>query len=326
MHCRGIDYAPERRWLPPARWWRWGPAWYRATCRRIRPTSTTPMGPRVPFRAGRQPQHRAAIVGDATVRYQQIGTITADEIFAWITPKKPPAAAPPPAAPANRASGWQLERLLARAFQDQASKSRGDVVIVSPQLQGVTRQLEAWSIGRRPWRSQATAAGGARAGPARQAQAAAEFRPAIRRPRRQDRDSPHAQGRAIRRLDRHDRAAGAAARIGAPQAGRKTAVRGRRSAARLRGRYRGHPRQRHRTARPASTRRGSPCGPAASSSRHHRDGEKHQPAVDRRAGQIDDDGRAGHERPADGPAAAARHHSGKARWPFRATRSSFSGP
>ena len=118
VHCRGIDYAPNplaaagtlvalgpgvlQGHLPSDPSDKYDAKWAREF--RFEPVDNT--------------QHRAAIVGDATVRYQQIGTITADEIFAWMTPKKPPAAAPPPAAPANPgASGWQLERLLAPRFR-----------------------------------------------------------------------------------------------------------------------------------------------------------------------------------------------------------------
>jgi hypothetical protein len=172
-HCRGVDYLPAPAGatgalvalgpgfiqgnLPNDPEGKYDAKWSREF--RFEPEGT---------------QHRAAVIGEASVRFVQMGTITADEIFAWLTPKNPPAAAPAipgatqiatenpnpnsPAAPAASpvapgqappgptepmAGGWQLERLLARVYQDKKLRSVGDVVIASPQMHGVTGQLEA---------------------------------------------------------------------------------------------------------------------------------------------------------------------------------------
>ncbi len=141
VHCRGLDYAPGEG-NRPGTLVALGPGW-------VQGHLPNDPGDKYDAKWTRQfrfepvadGQHRAAIIGEATVRYNQIGTITADEIFAFLTPIKQPA--PPGTPPAAARDNWQLERLVARVFEDQAEKSRGSVVIVSPQLSGVTRLLEA---------------------------------------------------------------------------------------------------------------------------------------------------------------------------------------
>ncbi len=103
------------------------------------------------------PQHKATLRGAAVVQFTQMGKITADEIFAWLTPKSPPPAAHavgihPVAlarAPQDRAAnspapdGWQIERVLAQIYPDKTATSQGSVVIDATQLHGTTERLEA---------------------------------------------------------------------------------------------------------------------------------------------------------------------------------------
>ena len=87
-------------------------------------------------------QNVASLRGKAEVGFGQMGQIAADEIYAWLTPKVKPAGN-------TAASGnWQLERVLA---QEAATEKPSPgllpppgVKIVSPQLTGTTRKLEAW--------------------------------------------------------------------------------------------------------------------------------------------------------------------------------------
>jgi lipopolysaccharide export system protein LptA len=166
VHCRGIDYSPGSAGamgslvamgpgvlqgnLPNDTQSNYDAKW--ASEFRFEPAEGT--------------QHRAALMGNAVVRFPQMGTIQADEIFAWLTPKNPPAPGPavktnspsPPGtsvdlgagptaaggADSTGGGGWQLERMLARVHQEKNAKSQGKVVIDSPQLHGITGQLEAW--------------------------------------------------------------------------------------------------------------------------------------------------------------------------------------
>ena len=92
-------------------------------------------------------QQVASLHGGAKVRFDQMGEIAADEIFAWLTPKPPSSdnrgptvktvstrPAPETTAPAAANNGWQIERMLAL----------GNVIIDAPQLNGATARLEAW--------------------------------------------------------------------------------------------------------------------------------------------------------------------------------------
>jgi hypothetical protein len=89
------------------------------------------------------PQHVARLRGEGSVRFAQMGTITADEIFAWMTNTSPAPAARPAAAP-GQSDAWQLERVLAQVFQEKNSASQGPVVVDAPQLYAKTDRLEAW--------------------------------------------------------------------------------------------------------------------------------------------------------------------------------------
>ncbi len=141
VHCRGLDYAPGEANLPGTLV-ALGPGWVQGHLPSDPSDKYDAKWTRqFRFEPVAEGQHRAAIIGEATVRYNQIGTITADEIFAFLTPLKQPA--PPTAPPGAGRDTWQLERVLARVFEDKADKSRGSVVIVSPQLSGVTGLLEA---------------------------------------------------------------------------------------------------------------------------------------------------------------------------------------
>ncbi len=143
--CRGIDYTPApggaagsfvamgpgimQRNLPSDPSGKYDAAWAREF--RFEPDGA---------------QHVATLRGAVTVRFAQMGKITSDEILAWLTPKNAPpdrAAPPPPPGAAPRGDGWQLERVLARVYQERATPGQGSVVIDSPQLHGTTDRLEA---------------------------------------------------------------------------------------------------------------------------------------------------------------------------------------
>ncbi|MBI3838512.1 MAG: hypothetical protein HY288_11345 [Planctomycetia bacterium] len=92
-------------------------------------------------------QQVASLRGGAKVRFEQMGEIAADEIFAWLSPKQRPQtdrgpvvktvsvrAASETTTPATANNGWQIERVLAQ----------GNVLIDAPQLSGATAKLEAW--------------------------------------------------------------------------------------------------------------------------------------------------------------------------------------
>jgi hypothetical protein len=138
--CRGIDYAPGvagapgsflaigpgimQRNLPSDPNGTYDAVWAREF--RFEPDGT---------------QHVARLRGAATVRFAQMGKMTADEILCWLTPKNPSADDRVAGAPGDR---WQLERVLAQVYQDKSAGGQGPVVIDSPQLHGTTDRLEAW--------------------------------------------------------------------------------------------------------------------------------------------------------------------------------------
>lgn len=84
------------------------------------------------------------------VRFGQLGAITADEIYAWLSRKPPPQKGPlaqvalhrAGPAPVN-ADAWQMQRVLARRYPDPKAPSQGDVVIDGPQLHAVAATIEA---------------------------------------------------------------------------------------------------------------------------------------------------------------------------------------
>jgi lipopolysaccharide export system protein LptA len=90
------------------------------------------------------PQHVARLRGAGTIRFAQMGTVTADEIFAWVTQKPAPAASKPAAGSPNEAGAWQLERVVAQVFAARGERSQGPVVVDSPQLHAITDHLESW--------------------------------------------------------------------------------------------------------------------------------------------------------------------------------------
>lgn len=158
VHCRGIDYSP-------------GPGGAIGSLVAMGPGVLQGNVPNDPqgnydakwarefrFEPAEGTQHRAALVGSAVVRFPQMGMIHADEIFAWLIPTDPPPDPAPKVNPVSSASatansadpaeptaggGWQLERMLARVYQEKAAKSQGHVVFDSSRLHGVTGQLEA---------------------------------------------------------------------------------------------------------------------------------------------------------------------------------------
>jgi hypothetical protein len=143
--CRGFDYAPApggatgnflamgpgimQRNLPGDPSGRYDAVWAREF--RFEPAGA---------------QHVASLRGAATVRFAQMGKITADEILAWVTAKPTAASAsaarPPGALPSGE--GWQFERVVAQVSPDKMGGSQGPVVIDSPQLLGTTDRLEAF--------------------------------------------------------------------------------------------------------------------------------------------------------------------------------------
>lgn len=143
--CRGFDYAPApggatgsflaigpgimQRNLPGDPSGRYDAAWAREF--RFEPAGA---------------QHVASLRGAATVRFAQMGKITADEILAWVSAKPTAASAPvdrpPGALPSGE--GWQFERVVAQVSPDKTAGSQGPVVIDSPQLLGTTDRLEAF--------------------------------------------------------------------------------------------------------------------------------------------------------------------------------------
>ena len=143
--CRGFDYAPApggatgsflaigpgimQRNLPQDPAGRYDAAWAREF--RFEPAGA---------------QHVASLRGAATVRFAQMGKITADEILAWVSAKPADSSAPvvqsPGALPTGE--GWQFERVVAQVSPDKTKGSQGPVVIDSPQLLGTTERLEAF--------------------------------------------------------------------------------------------------------------------------------------------------------------------------------------
>ncbi len=107
--------------------------------------------------------YRASLRGAATINIGQMGEITADEVFAWLS--KSPKPAPPqvaqqgpfkpaahqlPAGGAPNSDAWQIERVVARRYQTADSpQSQGDVKIDSTQLHAVTNLLEV-IVARQP--------------------------------------------------------------------------------------------------------------------------------------------------------------------------------
>ena len=91
-------------------------------------------------------QHVGSLRGAATVRFSQMGKITADEILTWVSakPAGPTAqvARLPGALPSG--DGWQFERVVAQVSSDKTVGSQGLVEIDSPQLFGKTDRLEAF--------------------------------------------------------------------------------------------------------------------------------------------------------------------------------------
>jgi lipopolysaccharide export system protein LptA len=115
------------------------------------------------------PLYRAALHGATVINYGAMGDIKADEVFAWLSKKPKPLAKaqsvyqrggraqtvayagqaamqrPQPGAPADDA--WQIERFVARRYQNEtATQSQGDVVIDSAQLHAVANSIEAHVI------------------------------------------------------------------------------------------------------------------------------------------------------------------------------------
>lgn len=95
------------------------------------------------------PLERATLRGATVLQIGQMGTITADEVFVWLSRKSPPPQVPGAqvalgragAGPAN-ADAWQIERMRARRYRQPSAQSQGDVVIDSPQLHAVAGTLE----------------------------------------------------------------------------------------------------------------------------------------------------------------------------------------
>lgn len=192
VHCRGIDYSPGVDGAMGSLV-ALGPGVLQGTLPKENPGSYDAKWSReFRFEPAEGNQHRASMIGSAVVRFPQLGTIQADEIFAWLTQKLPPSGALPPPAPPPAAegappvpqapgdaapSGWQLERLLARVHQDPMSKTQARVIVDSPQLHAVTGQLEAW-VDRPP----ATAALVGATPPAGTGSASAVAQPAAQQP------------------------------------------------------------------------------------------------------------------------------------------------
>ncbi len=87
------------------------------------------------------PLSLVSLLGDAQMRMTDTGSLSAEEIFIWVSEAQPPPGAAPPAPPKGgppgtegAASGIQVERLMARRR----------VRIDSPQLTGDTSKLEVW--------------------------------------------------------------------------------------------------------------------------------------------------------------------------------------
>ncbi len=140
--------------------------------------------------------HRAALHGAATINIGTMGEIKADEVFAWLSkklappaqavahvarfqpvdpaaqpvaqPRQQPAAPKPGAIPGGEQ--WQIERLLARKYQDAGRAQTQDVTINSPQFHATTSILEA--VVNRPQQVAPAAGGPAQAEPERRQQPA----------------------------------------------------------------------------------------------------------------------------------------------------------
>ncbi len=115
--------------------------------------------------------YRATLQGATKINIGQMGEITADEVFAWLSKKpqptpqvahqarfQPVAHQVPPAGPPN-SNAWQIERIQARRYQTAAAQSVGDVVIDSAQLHAVANLLEA-TVMRQPAGGSPSAAAG----------------------------------------------------------------------------------------------------------------------------------------------------------------------
>lgn len=89
------------------------------------------------------PLQKATLRGATVVQIGQMGTITADEVFVWLSSKPPPPDAPPGQAQAATTAAWQVERVLAQRYEKSGHQSLGNVVIDAPQLHAVAATLEA---------------------------------------------------------------------------------------------------------------------------------------------------------------------------------------
>jgi hypothetical protein len=146
VHCRGIDYYPAPSGAT-GRMMALGPGVMTGNMPKD-PANTYKVAWTREFRfepAGAQ--QVASLRGGARVRFDQMGEIAAEEIFAWLSPKPQPPGNRGPAVktvstrpdsaavgPAPTSNGWQLDRVLAQ----------GNVIVDSPQLRGATAKLEAW--------------------------------------------------------------------------------------------------------------------------------------------------------------------------------------
>ena len=97
---------------------------------------------------------RVSLRGAVQVQLGLLGTIQADELFAWLSQK--PAAPQLQVAPvalnraaAQPADAWQIERFLARRYEAAGAQSQGEVKIDGPQITARAQVLEA-TIGRDP--------------------------------------------------------------------------------------------------------------------------------------------------------------------------------
>ena len=105
---------------------------------------------------------RATLRGTTVARFGQMGTITADEVFAWMSAKPVAQQAPAPkASPAgSAAAAWQLERLLAQQYGKVEAPSNGKVVVDAPQMLVTASAIEA-RVNRLPPSAIAAAPGAA---------------------------------------------------------------------------------------------------------------------------------------------------------------------
>jgi hypothetical protein len=149
VHCKGADFVPGPPGMPGSLA-AFGPGVIRGNLPNDPAATYVAQWARELRFEPDGPHQRVMLRGATMIRFGAFGTITADEVFAWLS-RKPPAAKPAIVPVAHRAQPptpaaadqWQLERVLARRYPDVNAPSQGDVIVDGPQMHAVAGLLEA---------------------------------------------------------------------------------------------------------------------------------------------------------------------------------------